>query len=63
MMFQGLATVSGAHGAGAHPTNVRCEEYDGRMRSATRQISHGSRGVSRQDVDEGGGRADAQHPE
>merc|ERR1712209_88744 len=49
--------------SGADPADVRCQEHDGRVRPKTRALSYCCCCVPRTHVNEGGGRADAEHPE
>ena len=51
------------HCARAHPADVRRQEHDGCVRPQARKVPHRRRRLQGQDVDEGGGRADVEHPE
>merc|ERR1719471_2586155 len=51
------------HGARAHPADVRRQEHDGRLRPQARSLPHSGCCVPWSDVDEGGGRTDAQYSE
>lgn len=53
-------TIPRAHCARIGPADVRCEEYDGRVRSQPRPIPDRGQHISRPHVHEGGGRADGQ---
>jgi len=53
-------TIPRAHCARTGSADVRCEEYDGRVRSQVRPIPDRGQHISRPHVHEGGGRADAQ---
>jgi len=53
-------TIPRAHCARTGPADVRCEKYDGRVRSQARPVPDRRQHISRPHVYEGGGRADAQ---
>merc|ERR1712209_358524 len=59
----GQPAVPRPHGARAHPADVRRQEHDGRLRPQARPLPHSGCCVPWSDVDEGGGRTDAQYSE
>merc|ERR1712130_428870 len=61
--LQRLATVQSSDSSGVDPADVRRQEHDGRLRPQTWALPHSCRRLQGEDVDEGGGRADAEHPE
>merc|ERR1712107_232171 len=59
----GQPAVPRPHCARAHPADVRRQEHDGRLRPQARPLPHSGCCVPWSDVDEGGGRTDAQYAE
>merc|ERR1712083_422016 len=61
--IQRLTTVQSPDRSGVDPADVRCQEHDGRLRPKAWTLSHCRCSLQGKDVDEGGGRADVEHPE